>query len=324
MVVVAFVAVVAVVLLFWTWCGWPKKINLDASRTLDDSDVENAHVRLTASGSVERVKVRDGLITENCLAATDRRHKVNPPYPSGQVYRAIGQIVADFDDGYQYIGTGAIVKLSGSGKEFILTAAHNFYSVDETTGKGSWALRATFWKARHETGYASKHAVTNWSFLPGYGYHDHKHGCDLAIAAFDKSPQTGYVSDAFLVVDPEASCCSGDKCPQGPWKSVTLSGYPGEKKQPCSQYAMSGELDAKYDKVVKWDPLSFWPYRYAVSVYSSIDTTGGQSGSPLVANTKSGRLVVGVHVCGSSSYNTATRITPDVIWWMKRAAKKLQ
>merc|ERR1719233_2420782 len=80
---------------------------------------------------------------------------------------------------------------------------------------------------------------------------------------------------------------------------VAVTGYPGEYDG--LMYTMSGEIDKVKKKTYG-----------TVMTYSNINTTAGQSGSPVIHN----GVIAGIHV-GCFDVNVATTITDSVRKWIR-------
>ena len=78
-------------------------------------------------------------------------------------------------------------------------------------------------------------------------------------------------------------------------KPAVLAGYPGDKP--------FAELWGMARKIKTVGPLTLG---------YDIDTVGGQSGAPVYIKRNGSRTVVGIHNYGSSSGNSATRVTQQV------------
>jgi glutamyl endopeptidase len=78
-------------------------------------------------------------------------------------------------------------------------------------------------------------------------------------------------------------------------KPAVLAGYPGDKP--------FAELWGMARKIKTVGP---------VTLGYDIDTMGGQSGAPVYIKRNGSRFVVGIHNYGSSTGNSATRVTAEV------------
>lgn len=81
--------------------------------------------------------------------------------------------------------------------------------------------------------------------------------------------------------------------------TIKISGYPAEVagKTTYAQYEMSGTIS----------------YCTAYRYYYTIDSSGGQSGAPILNGNNE---VIGIHTSGSTYYNTGIRFTADVLYYL--------
>ncbi|HEL8800278.1 TPA: trypsin-like serine protease, partial [Listeria monocytogenes] len=163
-----------------------------------------------------------------------------------------------------YVGTGTII---GSNK--VLTAGHNLY--DKSTR--SWANGVIFqpkmnnWVSPTYVTSSKLHVPVNWSSKGDSNY-------DIGVVTLSKSVSS-YGSLKYRVPTANTTLFS------------TISGYPGQSPKAGSQWYGNGNA------LITNQKISY-----------SIDTTGGQSGSPIINNGS----IIGVHTLGSSA-NSGVRIT---------------
>ncbi len=88
---------------------------------------------------------------------------------------------------------------------------------------------------------------------------------------------------------------------------ITIAGYPGDKPR-GEMWRMSGNDTSLFlnDKKMKY----------------TIDTMGGQSGSPVWENINFSYYVLGVHTSGYGSFNAATRLDESFFNWLSSYKKK--
>lgn len=220
-----------------------------------------------------------GLNPESVIGTDDRKRVKNTTtYP----YGAIAQFEMTFPSLNEFICTGWFI-----GPETLATAAHCVYD----GGEGGWATAITVFPGRNgSTAPFGTFAATHWYAVQDW--------VDTANPKFDYaavqidtdlSSQVGYFgfgynsNDSFLLN-----------------RAITVSGYPGDKKY-GTQWKMSGPIQS----VNK------------TRFFYSIDTAGGQSGSPAYGKwgTSCDPCGFGIHtygVGGSWTRNSATRITRKV------------
>jgi len=87
-----------------------------------------------------------------------------------------------------------------------------------------------------------------------------------------------------------------------------VMGYPGENDKVGDMYQMTGSLHCAKNK----------PQGTQILFYKDIDTTPGQSGSPLLVMVDSYWQIVGIHVgfLEADKCNVATGISPTVYAWI--------
>jgi len=195
-------------------------------------------------------------------------------------WRAIASLLITAQDGTRYIGTAWFVS-----PRQLLTAGHNVYMHDE----GGWAKSIQIIPGRNGNNqpYGSV-TISNYRSTIGWTRDkdsDYDYGALLLPAASPLGNTVGWLgyearSDANL---------RGMK--------VNIAGYPGDKGGTTMWWMADPVTDVR--------PLTF-SYK--------LDTAGGQSGAPVFMYFPDrGRIGVGVHTYGSSSGNSATRLTDAVL-----------
>ncbi|HAA9894924.1 TPA_asm: trypsin-like serine protease [Listeria monocytogenes] len=199
------------------------------------------------------------------VVGADNRVKANV---NNSPYKQIGYMEMSFKKGNKmvwYVGTGTII---GSNK--VLTAGHNLY--DKSTR--SWANGVIFqpkmnnWVSPTYVTSSKLHVPVNWSSKGDSNY-------DIGVVTLSKSVSS-YGSLKYRVPTANTTLFS------------TISGYPGQSPKAGSQWYGNGNA------LITNQKISY-----------SIDTTGAQSGSPIINNGS----IIGVHTLGSSA-NSGVRITP--------------
>ena len=190
-------------------------------------------------------------------------------------YRAIGYIVSTWPKGSPTVGTAWLFK-----SDAIATAGHCVYSKDN----GGWATRITFYPGRNGASipYGSDYSIRISSTTPWIENEDST--MDYGLIKLNKAigNQIGWFGYGY------------DQTSVG--TRVRIAGYPGEKNQ--TQWAMTGNIFAQS----------------ANRLWYTIDTTGGQSGSPIYIP---GNTAVGVHTDGLTTWNGGKRIHKDMFDWMR-------
>jgi V8-like Glu-specific endopeptidase len=231
-------------------------------------------------------------VMEVVIGTDDRRIVGNfKDYP----WRCIASLRITAKDGTSWLGTGWLVN-----RRVLLTAGHCVYMADH----GGWPQQIEVIPGRDGDTFpfgscnaAAFRSVNGWV---NDGNRDYDYGAILLPENCAYGDQLGWFG--YQVRDDDNL------------KSVTvnISGYPGELPQgtliPGRQWFLSGPVKTAETFEFEYD----------------IDTTGGQSGSPVWIMLDDGvRYGVGIHTDGSSAGNSATRITQEVFDnvtnWIKEA-----
>ncbi len=209
-------------------------------------------------------------ISPSSLIGEDNRTNVTDT--TVMPYSAICYIEIKWPDGSTSIGTAFMIY-----DDLALTAGHCVYSSDN----GGWATNVKLWPGKDGYGFwnnpfgtteaASLHTATQWTESEDEEY-------DWALLELEDAigNETGWFGIGW-----SSSSLTGT--------AVTISGYPGEYQY--YQYKMS-------DEITRCSTTKLY--------YNVIDTTGGQSGSPIYT---SNQIVYGIHCYGSPTENSGTRIT---------------
>ncbi len=190
-------------------------------------------------------------------------------------YRAIGHIDVKWPNGASTIGTAWLFK-----SDAIVTAGHCVYN----SSRGGWASRITFYPGRNgnTAPYGSAYSISMGTPTPWINNSDNTMDYGLVKLNRTIGSSTGWFGYGYNQTS------VGTK--------VRISGYPGEKSQ--TQWAMNGNIFAQSEH----------------RMWYTIDTTGGQSGSPIYLPTYT---AVGVHTTGRTTWNGGKRIHEDMFNWMK-------
>lgn len=218
----------------------------------------------------------ENTLQPNSVIGTDERTKVT----STTTYpnSAICHITIRWKDGASSVGTAWMYY-----DNIAITAGHCVYSASH----GGWASSIEVRPAAngsyspYGTVYATKlHTATKYMDNANWEY-------DYGVIELssDIGKSTGYFGTSWTILSLKNT-------------QVTITGYPGEYYR--EMWTMGGKVTKSTTR----------------KVYYSIDTTGGQSGSPVF---KSDNRVIAIHAygTGSSSENSATRITSGVFNFFK-------
>ncbi|MBO5380295.1 MAG: trypsin-like serine protease [Clostridia bacterium] len=209
-------------------------------------------------------------VAPNSIIGSDGRVEVSDT--EVMPYSAICYIEIDWPDGSTGLGTAWMIY-----KDLAVTAGHCMYS----SANGGWAESIKIWPGKDGYGFwnnpygtaksSALHTASQWVESEDWEY-------DWGIIELDENigEDTGWFGIGWSSNDMTGT-------------NVTISGYPGEERY--HQYKMSG-------KITKSEALKIY--------YNTIDTTGGQSGSPIYT---SDNIAYGIHCYGSSTENSGTRIT---------------
>ncbi len=239
---------------------------------ITDNNHTDNYSSVTNSYIPNSVNILSTNISITSIIGDDNRTKVNDTtiFP----YSAILYIEISFPDGYNAIGTAFMY-----GPDEAITAGHCVYSKEH----GGFAKSITVWPGKHGFGLwnnpygtaksTSLHTSVQWSTNEDTNY-------DWGVIELDSSigNKCGYMS-----ITSTSSNLAGT--------NAIITGYPGEYKY--YQYTSRGNINSSNDYLL----------------FYSIDTTSGQSGSPIYYS--SNNIVFGIHTTGhgGNSDNHGTRIT---------------
>jgi glutamyl endopeptidase len=225
----------------------------------------------------------------------------------------IAKLKIKFPNDREFIGSGAAIDST-----HIITAAHNVFLKDNGGMADLSAIEVNFEK--YGAAKVSKIRILddwtkneNWKFKNNQ-WRPLNHDNDLALLTLDHPLEN--FTECFELKVLEKSSLSGTK--------INISGYPDNKILAWKNLQMktaSGTIDS-----VASDCYQFF-------YNNTLDTQGGQSGSPLwyLDRQTNTYKIVGVHVQGNKwvnkdFYNSATKITEDklhlVLDWVKEDREK--
>ncbi|MEO0788107.1 MAG: serine protease [Bacteroidota bacterium] len=222
----------------------------------------------------------DRSVSEVIIGADNRiRIHSTHRYP----WRAVCSLLIKAKTGKYYIGTGWFI-----GPGTVMTAGHCVYLHNE----GGWAESVTVMPGRNGSNmpYGSiraTHLRSNTSWTNNRSA-DHDYGCIILPRNQRVGNRTGWFGFAYM----------GDSALKK--KYLNLPGYPGDKPSGTMWYHHQGVKRLTSRRI-----------------YYTIDTMGGQSGSPVYYIKDGKRYAVGIHAYGHSSGNSAPRITKGVFNLMK-------
>jgi V8-like Glu-specific endopeptidase len=220
-------------------------------------------------------------IAEVVIGKDDRvRIRNTRAYP----WRCICQLLITARDGSRWTGTGWLV-----GRRTLMTAGHCVYMHT----RGGWARSIEVIPGR-DAGNRPFGSRVGTQFFSVRGWtRSRKRAYDYGAILLPRNTNYGGQLGYFGFANYSFFTLMGMK--------VNLSGYPGDKPTGTQWW------HCRRIKLVTPRTLVY-----------NIDTAGGQSGSPVWRKKGNQRYAVGIHTNGSSSGNSATRITKAVYKNIKR------
>lgn len=212
------------------------------------------------------------------IIGSDDRQKVSNT--KDHPYSAICYIEIEWPDGSTGMGTAWMLN-----RAVAVTAGHCVYS----SANGGWAKSIKLWPGKN-----------------GYGFWNNPYGTTTATSINTSSEWVSLADERHDWAILELNDNIGDKTgwfgfawtPESLTDAeVTISGYPGEHRY--YQYKMSG-------KITGCNTYKLY--------YNAIDTSGGQSGSPIFNSVS---IVYGIHCYGGATENSGTRITEGLFNLLK-------
>lgn len=249
---------------------------------LGDDEIKEAIYGSYSSKELQELLKKDeeelGPLPESVIGV-DSRTRVQPPFKFP--YTAICSLRIAASDGQRFIGTGFFV-----GPRVVLTAGHCVYMHDH----GGWADTIEVIPALDGSSrpYGSVvcghfHSLKGWTKNKKSGY---DYGAIILPENSALGQKTGWFGFCYH---------SSDKYFKN--LPITIAGYPGDKGG-NQQWGMSGVCTGVTDGGRK--------------IAYTIDTFGGQSGSPVWEVKNNSYYAKAIHTTGSSKTNYATRINKNI------------
>lgn len=196
-------------------------------------------------------------------------------------FRYIAYIRTTWPNGEQTLGTAWLC-----GPSAMMTSAHCVYNAS----RGGYARSIRVWPGKNGSvfpfdSYAIKsvHITREWKLTSDQNYDFALMNLKTAIGI-----KLGYFGVRYAK---GATTYTG--------KHIAVAGYPGEYQGQL--WKMSGSVSQSTDSLL----------------YYKIDTTAGQSGSPVYRKDSSEFYAIGIHGYGSSEKNIGVRITRKIFYWIK-------
>jgi len=244
--------------------------------------------------------VREGKVVNG---TKELRIKLSPP-AKNTLECVQGQICSRVDKKF-YVGSGSINLFYTS--FVLLTCAHNFVHIEDgLTFKLNFIETSRFDYSKDGSDYFNSSYIKTYTIYPGYFTNSTIYsGFDLAVGFlegnFDDAPMS--LNSSMLSIE-SAKAKKGDV--------ICIIGYPAE---------YGGDL-YKMEGTIK-QILDVGTGRKLI-LYDDIDTSGGQSGSPIYLKRKNNWYKIGVHIGydASAKVNVGTAITTTVFKWIEQESKK--
>ncbi|MBQ8496310.1 MAG: serine protease [Clostridia bacterium] len=261
------------------------KKNLETS-IIEYFDISSLNA-MYSSSMVDDVMEIDNISNGDCsvtsIIGSDERVRITPT--TGYPYSAILYVEATFPDGKTFAGTAFMIS-----ENVAATAGHVIYSHKH----GGWATSVTVWPAKGGYGlwnnpYGTADSVSLHTSTPWIEDEDLNYDWGLIELDENIGEETGYFTFRY-----SNTSLTGT--------NITVTGYPGDSETGSDyyQYSMSGTITNYTDTQLDY----------------TIDTEGGQSGSPVYTTT--GKIVYGIHSHGIEDTNgvgiknVGVRITSDI------------
>ena len=248
------------------------------------------------------------------VAGVDRRQRIT--VADGMGYPNIGLLRIEFNESTYYTGTASIVS---EHQKSVLTCAHNVVEYDGIDEKFVYPTAVWFELRKNRTAgtgseMLKRYKVTNIIVHPQYFDNPvSESGFDLAVCWIDVPKDDHTIKDlmdkffhdrVFLGY----AGLSGGSCYIGYTRSLSVVGFPGEYKG--EKWGMAADVPKDKNS----QPGSFKLQKGEILMYDFIDTSPGQSGSPIITSS----TIVGVHTGGSDimQKNWGTFIDSDKLKWI--------
>ena len=240
-------------------------------------------------------------------------------YDGGSGFPFIGLLRMDFD-GTHYMGTATLIAKGNA----LLTCAHNVVEYDETTKEivaatSAWfELRENKPSLRRGSVVIKRYQVTKIAVYPLYFKKPSSaSGFDLALCWIDVPKDDRIIQELYSkyrghTPNPLSGFYISSK--------ASVVGFPGEHNG--EKWGMAADIPSSKAQNWKFGPHPIFDFITSLAnepdilTYDFIDTSPGQSGSPVMGMKPAD--IIGVHTGGSASLkkNWATHITPIKLRWI--------
>ena len=247
---------------------------------------------------------------EKLQPGNDRRERIPPDNNNGR-YAAIGLLRVQFNETASYYGTATII----ADGRYVLTCAHNLVEQDILPHQSKKFVYAqNIWfeirvnKADGGSDITKRYKVSKCFIYPPYFNNPTcDSGFDLAICVLDIPRDDRIIPEIRQNYGIPSLSANAHLA-----KKIAVVGFPEEFKG--EKWGM--EANVPDDKESEWH--QFLANKREILVYNFVDTTNGQSGSPVMC--ESGHII-GVHTkSGGTSVlkkNWATYLDSSKMQWIK-------
>ena len=242
------------------------------------------------------------------VAGADRRQRIvkNDTLSHGEEYPFVGLLRMEFN-GTPFIGTASIVAKGSC----LLTCAHNVVDYDDITKEFECPTSVWFELRKNEPGSGSslikRYEVTHTAVYPPYLKNPKStSGYDLALCWIDVPEEDHTIKELYFNYLNHPDLVSGFYV--GDSGTVAVVGFPGEHEG--EKWGMAAQVPTNKHK--DWNLIE-----KEILVYDFIDTSPGQSGSPIIVG--DAYDILGVHTGGSATRgkNWGTYITSTKLSWIE-------
>lgn len=229
-----------------------------------------------AMEATDEAVVNEAVAVLEVILGTDDRVRIQNT--NGIPWRRVCALRITFPTGAVYRGTGFLI-----GPRAVATAGHCVYLHNQ----GGWARKVEVIPGANGSDKPNGSAESSQLRSVGGWVNGKRPESDYGCVVVPPGAFGGRNLGSFAIGALSAQALVA--------KPAVLAGYPGDK--PFAElWGMARKIKTVAPTTLTYD----------------IDTMGGQSGAPVYINRNGSRTVVGIHNYGSSSGNSATRVTPAV------------
>ena len=216
----------------------------------------------------------------NTVIGKDERTKVTAV--NSNPYNRIAIVFTTWSNGVVSQGTAFMIS-----QEYMLTAGHNVYN----SSRGGAAKSIVVYFGANGNTYSKKVTAASWSWCASFSTNGSIEN-DWGAIKLSSKPARGY----FSIGSTTDSTLKKSE--------LTVCGYPGDKAVTSSKAIVNGQSRYMYKMSKKPSKVQ------TNTIYYTIDTYGGQSGSPVY---NSSYVVYGIHTKGGTDLNGCRRLTSTLV-----------